>query len=267
MKGVRGLALAAFLGLLAVVLNWVYLQSKTRGAGAISFLAIKSGVAIEPGETLSEQHFAEVRIPEIHARGLKDAVYLYKDASTVAGTRATRRYEAGDLVFRRDYRTPPAELKLGPNERLLWVSVDSRAFVPEMVDPGDQITFLLPRLPAFPGSAIGGADLDDSADSAAASILNPADDAGPDTQAEPTPVSEGVEMIGPFRVASLGTRLGSRQVQSATRSAASQERQVGVIVRAEGGVLEPNAVKLLERLQRSDYRHVGVALHPRAEAE
>src|SRR5688572_547860 len=101
---------------MAVVLNWVYLQSKTRGAGAVSFLAVRSGAAIEPGDVLGEQHFTEVRIPEVNAKGLKDAVYLYKDANTVAGTRATRRYEAGDLIFRRDYRTPPAELKLGPNE-------------------------------------------------------------------------------------------------------------------------------------------------------
>jgi hypothetical protein len=245
MKGPLGLIVAAVLGLLGVALNWFYLQGKTKTIASVSFLGV-GAAAIEPGQAFQEQDFAEVKIPkQNNTDNLKKFVYLYQDRNTVAGTTATRRYQSGDLVYRADYRTAPAVLKLAPDERLIWIPVDSRSFVPELVDPGDEITFILPRsainspTPADPSAGGGGG---------------------------PSPALK-TELMGPFRIGSLGARLGSADVMRGSRGSQIQQRQVGIIVRvekaAEGDRLEAKAMQLLERIQRSDYRNIGIALHPR----
>jgi hypothetical protein len=132
MKGAYGVIFAVFLGVLGGVLNWLYLENKTRDVASISFLGISEGVIIAPGQPLSGRHFVEVRIPERHAKNLQDFVYLYEDHATLEGSPATRNYEGGELVFRADHRTPPAELKLDDNEEMFWVPVDSRSFVPSI---------------------------------------------------------------------------------------------------------------------------------------
>lgn len=237
MKGMQGLAVAAVLGLLGVGLNWVYLSQKTKDIDAMSFIGIAPGTTIGPGDVLRREHLVEVKIPRIHARNLEDFIYLWQDVETVVGIHATRQYQGGELVKIEDYRTPPPELALEENERLIWIAVDSRSFVPSLVDPGDQITFLVPR------------------------FRTTADSAGSDDSPEP---------IGPFTIGSLGNRLGSREVMRSGRRSPVQERQVGIIVQvhpkpgaAGEWELEAKAKTLLTMLQQSNYRNVGVALHPK----
>ena len=244
MKGPLGLIVAALLGLFGVALNWFYLQGKTRDIESVSFLGVKSGVVIEPGEAFRKEHFKEVKIPSLNKGDLEDFVYLYDDVNTVAGIRATRDYQGGELVYREDYRTPPQQLELKENERLIWIPVESRSFVPDLVNPGDKITFILPR--------------------SALRMPTPAD---PNLGGE-SPASSRTQMIGPFTIRSLGNRLGSRDVMKASRLSQVQERQVGIVVVVEEvdgeERLQPKAAQLLERLQQSNYRNVGVALHPRS---
>ena len=229
MKALQGLIVAALLGGVAVVLNWIYLEKKASEFQMESFLGIRDDVKLRLGETLLESHFAEVPVPKRYAEKLKKYVFLYRDKGTVAGIKATRDYEGGDLVYREDYKTPARALKLKPDERLIWVTVESRAFVPALVNPGDQITFIFPR-------------------------------PGPTGTAKQT-VSAS-EAIGPFTIGALGTRLGDFNVSRGYSAARTEERQVGIIVRVEGGELEANALRLLE-LTTGGNRSVAVALHPR----
>jgi hypothetical protein len=74
-------------------------------------------------------------------------------------------------------------------------------------------------------------------------------------------------MIGPFRIGSLGNRLGGRDVMHASRISQVQERQVGIIVKVEGDSLEAKAMTLLERLQEGTTGSIVVALHPRRPKE
>jgi hypothetical protein len=243
MKGSLGIIVAVFLGLVALVLNWYYLYSKTRDIEGLRFIGIKAGVIVEPGEVLREEHFEPVLIPAANnnVERLRDYAYLYEDAKTVANIKATRKYEAGDLVLRSDYRTPKVELDLAENERVVLIAVDSRNFVTELVDPGDLITFVIPRYdnrtptPAAPAGA-------------------------PDVRTDV--LLDTNEMIGPFVVASLGSRLSSRAV-SANRGVAGQEKIVGIRVQAEGSQLERKAMLLMERLEQSNGRNIQVILHPR----
>jgi len=233
MKAVPGLIVALILGGAAVVFNWIYLEKKASEYQVVSFLGIRDGARIQLGETLLEEHFAEVPVPRRHADKLMKYVYLYHDKATVTGIKATRDYEGGDLVHLEDYRTPATNVQLADDQRLIWVTVDSRAFVPALVNPGDQLTFV------FPGpSAAGGRE---GAASAA-------------------------ETLGPFTIGALGTRLGDARVARGHSSGRAEERQVGIIAKVEGGQLEGRALRLLE-LTAGSNRTVAVALHPQAKEE
>lgn len=229
MKALQGLIVAVILGAVAVVLNWIYLEKKASEFEMVSFLGIQDGVTVHLGETLREDYFAEVPVPKRYAEKLKKYVFLYRDKGTVAGIKATRDYATGDLVYRGDYKTPARSIKLQPDERLIWVTVESRAFVPALVNPGDQITFIFPR-------------------------------PGPNGTAEQNPPTS--ESIGPFTIGALGTRLGDVNVSKGYSAARTEERQVGIIAHVEGGELEANALRLLE-LTAGGSRSLAVALHPR----
>ena len=243
MKGAYGLIFAVFLGLLGGVLNWLYIENKTRDVASVSFLGIAEGVTISPGQPLNGRHFVEVKIPERHAKNLQDFVYLYEDHKTLEGSPATRNYEGGELVFRADHRTPPAELKLEDNEEMFWVPVDSRSFVPSLVNPGDRITFIVPVYTNQPASLTPG---------------NPTADVTEDTAAV---VTGPTQEIGPFRVKSLGDRLGTLDVMKASRRSPIRERQIGIVVDITKPEEVERAKRLRDRLANGDYRNIGIILH------
>ncbi len=229
MKAVPSLIVALILGGAAVIFNWVYLEKKASEFQVVSFLGIRDDVKIRLGETLLESHFEEVPIPKRYAEKLKKYVFTYRDKPTISGIKATRDYEGGDLIHREDYRTPARVIKLKDDERLIWVTVDSRAFVPQLVNPGDQLTFV------FPGPGASGGPLRNEATA---------------------------ETLGPFTIGALGTRLGDVDVARGHSSGRAEERQVGIVARVEGGKLEAKALRLLE-LTTGANRSVAVALHPK----
>ncbi len=63
MKGSVGLIIAASLGLVAVALNWFYLNEKTRDTDSVSFIGVDEGVTIHAGEYIKESQIVEVHIP------------------------------------------------------------------------------------------------------------------------------------------------------------------------------------------------------------
>ncbi len=227
MKAVPSLIVALILGAAAVIFNWIYLQKKASEFELVSFLGIRDDVSIRLGETLLESHFEEVPIPQRYAEKLRKYVFTYRDKPTIVGINATRDYQGGDLVHREDYRTPARAIKLKDDERLIWVTVDSRAFVPALVNPGDQLTFVFPA----PGAS------------------------GPAANAT-------AETLGPFTIGALGTRLGDVDVAKGHSSGRAEERQVGIIAKVESGKLEAKALRLLE-LTTGANRSIAVALHPK----
>jgi hypothetical protein len=230
MKATQSLIVALLLGVTAAAFNWIYLEKKASEFQVEQFLGIRDGVEVRVGETLLESHFQQVPVPKRYGEKLKKFVFLYREKGTAAGIKATRDYEGGDLVHREDYKTPATAIKLKPDERLIWVAVESRAFVPALVNPGDEVTFVFP-VPGPPGSA--------------------------DQQEEQTTA----ESLGPFKIGALGTRLGDMRVSRAYRSSRAEERQIGIVVQVEGGKLEGKALRLLE-LTTAGNRAVAVALHP-----
>ncbi len=248
MKGLQGLIVAGLLGLLAVALNWVYLQQKTADVEKVMFLGVKEGFDISPPDKLTKEHLEAVPIPERHAGNLKDYVFLYKDLKTVVGVAPARTVRGGELLPRSIYTTPPAKLNLQPDERQHVVAVSSQSFVPDLVNPGDEITFIVPKLKTR-----------------APATLPPPADAGalrPEPDANATTTSAGVEYLGPFTICSVGNRLGSRGALAASRKSQTQDRLIGVVIKVEGDGLDRQSTKLVEYTTKNGTRNIGILLHP-----
>jgi len=226
MKGLTGLVIAGILGVLGIVLNWYYLETRSNQLEMVSFLGIKDGVAIENGQAFREGDFVEVAVPKKHAEQLRDFVYLWEDRDSMLGVRATQEFGGGELLFRDDYRTPQRSLALRPNERLIPITVSERS---PLLEPGDEISFWFP--------------------------LGPGGDASGTTQ-----------QIGPFRLGAIGNQIGSREVNQAYRVPVMQGNLLQIVVRVEGDRFEQKAEALLERLSQSDGRQVKVIMHPRTDS-
>jgi hypothetical protein len=130
---------------------------------------------------------------------------------------------------------------LDDNEEMFWVPVDSRSFVPSLVNPGDRITFIVPVYASRPSRP------PTSSDEVTAEVA--------DAVAGPT------EEIGPFRVKSLGDRLGTLDVMKGSRRGPIQERQIGIVVDITKPEEVERAKRLRDRLATSDYRNIGIILH------
>lgn len=249
MKGVPGLLVALAVGVVGAFCNWLYLAGQGENLRQIDFIGIADGVKINPGDKFSEAHFAKISIPQDAAlRGKLDkTAYLWSDMSTVVGESATKIYGEGEILLRQDVHTPPdLDIKklLAPDERALWIPVDTRTFVPALVSAGDQVSFVVPRMSAGGPTPVGG---DVSVGATA-------------------PATSNTEIIGPFRILALGTRLGSQQVLRAAGMTPTQENVMAVAVRIVGGDFDEKGQKVLEILRLTNFQQAQVILHPAPEA-
>ena len=249
MNGKIALPIAAGLALAGAALNWFYLQTKAEQLEKIEFLCVAPGATIRPGDRFTDDKLAPLAIPRNNVgETLAKEAILYNDRQAVIGMHAVRLHPEREIILRQDLKTPPPTLGLAKeNERAIWIPVDTRTFVPSLVNPGDLVSFLVSGVPtlAVPRDPSEG---------------NDDEFGGP----QPPPVVPGnAELIGPFRVLSLGNRLGTADVLKASGMPQMQENVMTVSVTVEGGQLDPKAAKLWKLLQTSGFRQVGVVLHPR----
>jgi len=260
MKGVQGLILAIGLGVAGALFNWAYLYNSSRDVEKINFIGIKPGATINRGEVLREDQLVPVGIPERWVGNLKDFALLWDTRQTVIGSPVWRTIGGETLLLAEDLKTPPQELKLGENERAMWIPVDTRGFVPSLVLPGDTVSFIASR------SQMG-------APTPAKPPEQPADGAGNELASAPTGPTE---IIGPFTILSLGNRLGSPEVMRAAKIPQVQENVMTIAVKVikvkknpddpkspEYEELEEKAATLWKVLQATNFRQVGVLLHER----
>jgi hypothetical protein len=251
MKSMQGLIVAIALGLSGAMLNWFYLEQRSRDFDKVSFIGIQEGASIKRGDPLREDQLVPVEIPQNAVGQLQNFAYYYKDLATVVGQSPARAYTGGELLLRQDMKTPPSELKLsGANHRAMWIPVDTSTIVPSLIVPGDQVDFLV-------------------SESQSRGVPTPAVPEGDEPVREtPPPVTRrNSEIIGPFTVLSLGNRLGTAAVMQAAHVPQTQENVMTILVEVQGNQLEPKAQKLWDMLQKSNFRQAGVLLHPRSEGQ
>jgi hypothetical protein len=247
------LAVAAALGLLGAAVNWIYLDTKAKQLDKVEFLSVAPTSLLLPGDRFTEDKLAPLAIPKANvSQQLSKQAILWSDRKTVIGMTAVYPFDSEEIILRQRLKTPPPTMELTrDDERGMPVPVDTRSFVPALVNPGDIVSFLVtvggppPPPPNQEGS-------DGGEPTPAQSIVRPAIAGG-----------QHVETIGPFRVLSIGNRLGSVDVLKASGSSQFQENVMTIAVKMQGDQLEPKAIKLLTLLQSGASRQAGVLLHPR----
>ncbi|MHB1036302.1 MAG: CpaB family protein [Pirellulales bacterium] len=252
MRGLNGLLLAVGFGIAGALLNWMYLAQRAQDVEKVEFVGIAPGAdPIRIGDVFKAEQLVPIAIPASNVGNLKEVGVYYSDRQTVIGMKATRLYEQDEMLLSQDLKTPPPELKFGPDERVMWIPVDVRTFVPSLVMPGDQVSFLFPKFTAGVPTPVAPAEAPAAGGPPA---LSPAGEAAAAT---------GSEIIGPFRILSLGNRLGTSNVLQAAGVMANQENVMGIAVKMDGNQLETKARKLSEFMQRNGFRQVEILLHPR----
>ncbi|MGE5192822.1 MAG: hypothetical protein ACM3U2_09985 [Deltaproteobacteria bacterium] len=244
MKGVPGLLIAVGLGIVGAFCNWMYLAQMGKDMQTLDFIGVSDNVKINAGDKFSEAHFMKVSIPGNNLGNLDKVAVKWEARATVVGQPATKSYSPGEILLWHDLRTPPElDIKklLSADERVLWIPVDTRTFVPALVNAGDNVSFIVPR--------VGG------------TFPTPADDPAAAGKAAPM-----TETIGPFRILALGNRLGSPEVLRAAGQTPSQENVMAVAVRVVGGEFDEKGQKLLDTLRLTNFQQCQVILHPSPEA-
>ncbi len=235
MKGLQGLVIAIVLGLAATVLNWFYLVRQSQQVERVAFIGVRSDQYVERGERLRNEHLVAIQIPRNAVGNLRDFAVPDAARATVLGQAVSRPLHGGSLLLQADLDTPPPKLSLGQNERIMWIPVDSRSYVPSLITPGDMVTFKVARMAPTPA---GGP-------------------ANPET-ARPAAPPGPVERIGPFKVLSVGNRLGSAEVMQAAKIPQMQENVLGISITPE---VEARADRLWAMVQATDFRSVGIEKH------
>jgi len=224
MKGIMGLVVAGLLGVMGIFFNWMYLSSALRGTETVSFIGIASGTTIRAGDEIKDGDLVQVQVPKQNAEQLAKFAAKWDVVGTVIGTNATRSYQGNDLVLTQDLHTPSPQLTLAKDEDVVFVTITSQNFVPEHVDPGEELTFI------FPNKIAG--------QPTPASVLNGG-------SGDPPPPQDDVLIVGPFRVASIGNRTGSYKFYKASNLPMGQSRQLGLIAKKEGNKYDAKMMRLL----------------------
>ncbi len=246
------LLVAAVLGILGAAVNWVYLDGKSKQLEKIEFLSVAPGVTMLPGDRFIETKLAALAIPKDNvSKELFLQAVRWTDRQTVIGMTAAYTFDGGEIILRQRLKTPPPTMELTrEDERGLPIPVDTRSFVPSLVNPGDIVSFLITT--GGPPPPPPDADNDGNSPTPAQSVVRPSATA-----------TQRMETIGPFRVLSIGNRLGSADVLKSSGSSQFQENVMTIAVKMQGDQLEPRATRLLGLLQSGGTRQAGVLLHPR----
>lgn len=262
MKSMQALILVLGLGIAGALFNWAYLRQKSADLEMVPFIGIKTGVTVNAGDKLTEEHLAPVAIPAENVGNLRDFAYEWKSLATVVGRPVHRTLTGGSLLLQEDLKTPPPKLTTtenlppGEEEYFVGVPVDSRTFVPSLVAPGDQVKFVfslgdVPTPAPSPGESSGGEEENPEGP-------KPIPSTGSQIARRNVP-----KILGPFEVRSVGNRLSSSEVWRAWGKQSINENVLIIAVRLKNGQLDPKVQELMGLLQATNYRNVGVLWNPR----
>jgi hypothetical protein len=256
-----GLLIALSLAIVAGVLNWKYLERKTTEIEMVSFLAVGDNDRVDAGDLFQERNFVSLDIPRKNASYLSDAAVFFKDRATVVGRPALRNYRSGDIVLWHELKTPPAELNLKDGEALMWVPVGG-SFVPSLITPGDIVSFIVPK----PGKIVRRGEVPIEMTQSTIQNEDKWNLEGEDSKNDLVMMTAGTEEIGPFRVVSVGGRLGSDRVARLSGGdSPTQQNTLGIALKRKSRnskEFEQIAVDIRDRVFSSGFRHAGVVLHP-----
>ena len=237
MKGVQGLVIAAALGITGAVCNWLYIKQQADNYERVALLALNESAQLEPGDTFREDQFVKVEIPKLNLGNLDTRALKWGERASVANMIANRKYRGGEILLIQDLQTPAVEdlsEKVGPDETVLFFTVDPRTFNPQHVNPGNLVSFRIPAIHSTPVPA------------------------GSDENA-------GATIIGAFRILALGNRKGRRNIHQASGLKSGSENMIAISAELRAGKLEPKAQRLSDIFERTGFKGVQILLHSTVE--
>lgn len=246
MRGLAGLLLAAGLGLAGALCNWLYLDSLARTETRVAFIGVKPDVRLNVGDVFKADHFERVEIPRSRIGNLQDAAPAWSALDAVVGLRANKPYAGGEIILRQDLATPAQQdlaALLAEDEVARWVPIDPRAVIPSQINPGDLVSFEVPRPAGEPA---------------------PVERAAANGNGAPGPVPSAapdIEIIGPFRVLAVGSRRERPDIQQARGRTTGMENTITIAVQLAAGKVEARAAKLFDAIRDSGSQGVYVLLH------
>lgn len=235
MKGALGLTIAAGLGIVGAICNWLYVQQLAADQETVSLIAVKRAVQLNIGDAFKESDLEPVPIPRDRAGSLIDRAPLWSARSAVLGYGANRVFHGGEILLNSDLEAPATRdlaETLQENEVARWVPIDARSVVTEQINPGDLVSFDLGSRGPTPAGTDGSATGSNS------------------------------RIIGPFRVLALGTRREAVDVAKSARPRGSTSAStITIVVKMVDGKYEPKAAELFDALRGIGTQGVGVQLH------
>ena len=238
MKGLQGLLIAAALGVVAAVCNWLYVNRQAAGYERVSFVGVRASAQVNAGDTFEESDFERVEVPQQYLGDLDKRAVRWADRSTATGLKAARSYFNDEILLVQDLTTPAqrnlSEI-LGENEAARWVPADPATFVPRHFNPGDLVSFVVPVAGGTGRSTGNGTD---------------------------APQAVLTETIGPFEILALGDRQGRAELLRSRGASVGQENKIAIRVKVKGnGLDDPAAERLFQLLHQNGYKGVEVMLY------
>lgn len=234
MKGALGLTIAAGLGIVGAVCNWLYLQQLAAEQETVLLIAVRPGVQLNVGDIFQESHLEPVPVPRDRAGNLVERAPQWSSLSAVVGYPANRVFHGKEIILDTDLEAPAARNlaeTLQDDEVARWVPIDPRTVVTEQINPGDQVSF---------------------------DVGAP----GPTPAGRAASAAGGTRIIGPFRVLALGARREPAHIEEATRTrGGSTTNTIAIVVKLVNGQYEPKAAELFEALRSAGNQGVAVQLH------
>jgi hypothetical protein len=172
------LGLPLGLGLIAALLNWVSTTAKIT-----PFVAIRVSRDLERGNELVAECLEPLEIRGDLAE-LPNSAVAWKDRAILFSRPVPRALKRGDLVLWRDATPLPKELPAYRGEFPFGLSLAGMTIVPEFIQVGQQVGFLIGKAPQLRS-----------------------DTAGEQKEQAKTAYEPASEYIGPFRVLAVGRRV------------------------------------------------------------
>jgi len=247
------LALPLVLGLAAFISNYFFLNAKLK---VRTYTVLKADVA--KGEPFTPENMLEIRVEGGIDETMPTAV-PFSESAVLINQIAARDMKAGELLLWRDAAPPAREfVSNDESERELSVSLDNVQVVPGTIRVGDQITFTLAV--TRPPSADQSAASPPASDTGSAVFVRPpraGQTGGPTT-------TVSYEIIGPFRVTSVGGQLNREGAAVPSVNETVSPRLISVAVRLEpGNKLDSASAQLVSAIDGGEARRiVAVLIHP-----
>lgn len=202
------LGLPALLGLLAGAANYLALNSQPE---PVHLTCVRVTRDIARGETIARKDLEA--FPLLGPPGsLERTALAYRDQALAFDRPANRELKLGDLVLRSDVTPVVPDPEIGPNDVILPISLANLSVEPRMLQVGNEIGFLVNQAAARPVPAAGAA--------------------GPNPP--PAPTEPVAKFLGPFRLLSVGNRIGDGLVGAGrptpTGANAANDRIISVAI-------------------------------------